>query len=81
MLLGATADRQERGREGEKYQKNMRKKVFVTHPGDVTKAGAGLLIQHFVPHPWQSKGSRKAGLQEWHNTGTSHVPHRKSKSE
>jgi len=24
-----------------------------------------------VPHPQQSKGSRKAGLQEWHNIGTS----------
>ena len=24
-----------------------------------------------MPHPRQSKGSQKAGLQEWHNIGTS----------
>ena len=33
----------------------------------------GLQIQHFVPHPQQSKGLQKTGLQEWHNISNQKV--------
>ena len=61
MLLRPTANRQERDRKGGKSQENIRKKDM--------KAIQPEPIQHFVPHPQQSKWSRTE-LQEWHNIST-----------